>query len=118
MDAMTYSNPCMHAEIPNWPMGGSKRGVATFSIETRAGKGQRAVRITECNGKLSAPKVRTFAKQARIVDGSDGKTYVVELSSYGFISVMRSDMKLSAEDAIWPEDARFESMLALFDVES
>lgn len=69
MPALKYSNPRMEATIPDWPSG-SKRVTARFEIE-KAKKGERAIRTTD-----GAPKKLTFAKLARIVDGSDGRTYI------------------------------------------
>jgi hypothetical protein len=105
---LTYSNPRMRAEIQNWPMGGTKRGTAVFTIEAKPGKGERGVRVT--NG---APKTLTYAKAARIVDGSDGRTYIAELSAYGFVSIVRSDMKLQ-EESITADDPRYAAVSALF----
>jgi hypothetical protein len=104
----TYSNPRTYAEIDNWPMGGSKRGTAVFSIEAKGGKGERGVRVT--NGK---PKALTFARKARIVDGDDGRTYIAELTAYGFVSIMRGDMKFG-EESIHDGDPRLPALLALF----
>ena len=70
---LTYSNPRTHDEIENWPMGRDLRGTAIFNIECKPGKGERGVRVTRCNGKLSKPKTMTFATKARIVDGDDGR---------------------------------------------
>ena len=42
-----------------------------------------------------ATKALTYAKLARIVDGSDGLTYIAEYSFYGHINIMRGDMKFS-----------------------
>jgi hypothetical protein len=66
----TYSNPRIAATIENWPHGG-KRVTAQFYIEEHPTRGQRAVRVT-----TGAPKKLTFAKQMRIVDGDDGRTYI------------------------------------------
>jgi hypothetical protein len=106
MENMTYSNPRMNATIENWPSG-SKRVTARFEIE-QTKRGERAVRTTD-----GAPKKLTFAKMARIVDGSDGKTYIAELTMYGHISIMRGDMKFSQE-AIFPRDERYAMALELF----
>lgn len=89
---MNYSNPRMSAVIENWPIGGTRRGPATFTIEQHPKRGERAVRTT--TGK---PKVLTFAVKARIVDGDDGRTYIAELDIYGAISIMRGDMKYQHE---------------------
>lgn len=87
---MKYSNPRMSAVIENWPSG-SKRVTARFEIENTS-KGERGVRVT-----TGEPKKLTYARMARIVDGDDGKTYIAEYTSYGFISIMRGDMKFSHE---------------------
>lgn len=88
---ITYSNPRTHAVVANYPIGGSKRGDAVFSIEVTT-RGERGVRVT--TGK---PKTLTYARKARIVDGDNGRTYIIELTSFGFISVMRGDFKYQEE---------------------
>ena len=60
-----------------------------------------------------APKKLTFAKLARIVDGSDGRTYIAELTIYGTISIMRGDMKFIHE-SIHNGDPRYPQALELF----
>lgn len=52
-------------------------------------------------------------KMARIVDGSDGRTYIAEYTTYGFISIMRGDMKFQQE-AIFERDPRYAEALELF----
>jgi hypothetical protein len=103
---MKYSNPRMAATIENWPSG-TKRVTARFQIE-QTSRGERAVRITD-----GAPKKLTYAKLARIVDGDDGRTYILEYSIYGFINVMRGDMKFQHE-IVHPTDARYAEMFELF----
>jgi hypothetical protein len=101
--------------LPDWPTG-SYRTTATFAIETVAKRGQRAVRTTlhPLTGKPSAPKKLTFARAARIVDGNDGRTYIAELTVYGFVSIMRGDMKIQHE-SIFPDDQRYAEVRALFE---
>lgn len=103
---MKYSNPRMTATIENWPSG-TKRVTARFQIE-QTSRGERAVRITD-----GAPKKLTFAKLARIVDGDDGRTYIAEFTSYGFISIMRGDMKFQHE-TIFESNPRYPEVLELF----
>lgn len=111
----SYSNPRRHAEIDNWPMGGSKRGIAIFDIEAKPGRGERGVRVTrDPAGRAGAPKLLTFARKARIVDGDDGRTYIAELTIYGFISIMRGDMKYIHE-SVNADDPRHEAMVRLFE---
>lgn len=109
-----YSNPRKHAVIADWPIG-AQRTTATFTIEHKPGKGERAVRVTidPKTGLATAPKALTYATQARIVDGDDGRTYIVERSMYGHISVMQGTMKFQHE-VVYKDDLRHAELLALF----
>lgn len=104
----TYSNPRMRAVIDGWP-NGSKRVTAVFAVE-RDPKGgrERAVRTT-----VGAPKKLTYANKVRIVDGDDGRTYIAELTAYGFVSIMRGDMKFQHE-TIHMDNPRYSEVHALF----
>jgi hypothetical protein len=106
MEPLTYSNPRMKATIPDWPSG-SKRVAAEFEIESINGK-ERGIRTT-----TGAPKKLTFARLARIVDGSDGRTYILELSFYGHITVKRGDFKYDHE-TVFEKDPRYPELLELF----
>ena len=113
----TYSNPRMSATIDGWPIG-SKRTTAYFAIEVVPGRGERGTRYTldPRTGNPTATKKLTYAAKARIVDGDDGKTYILELSSmYGHINVMQGGMQYQAEDAIFERDPRYADLLKLFD---
>lgn len=105
--SITYSNPRTYALIENWPSGG-KRVTARFSIEVDPKRGERAVRVTD--GK---PKKLTFARKQRIVDGSDGRTYIAELCDYGFVTIMRGDMKFQ-EEVIHLVNPRHAEVMKLF----
>ena len=105
-EVIIYSNPRMKAVIQDWPSG-HKRVTATFEIE-QTKRGERAVRTTD-----GAPKKLTFASKARIVDGSDGRTYIAELTLYGHISIMKGDMKFQQE-SIFERDARYAAVFELF----
>jgi hypothetical protein len=107
MDSLTYSNPRMSATIENWPSG-HHRVTARFEIEQDPKRGERAIRATD-----GAAKKLTYAKMARIVDGSDGRTYIAEFTMYGHINIMRGDMKFNHEN-IFPRDARYAEVLELF----
>jgi len=69
---MQYLNPRRRAIIENWPSG-SNRVTAEFFVEATK-RGERINRITA--GK---PKSTTYYKKMFIVDGDDGKTYLVGL---------------------------------------
>lgn len=103
---MKYSNPRMEATIENWPSG-TQRVTARFLIEQTA-KGERGVRIT--TGK---PKMLTYARKARIVDGEDGRTYIANLTQYGHISIFKGDMQYQQE-AIFENDPRYSELLGFF----
>ena len=113
---ISYSNPRMKAVIEDWPIG-QHRTRAIFSIEQNPKKiGQRACRVTvnPNNGALSSPKKLTYALISRIVDGDDGKTYVLNLTSFGHISVFQGNMQYN-EEAIFENDPRYNEIKALFD---
>jgi len=114
-DKLTYSNPRLAADVHNWPLGRNDRGTAHFEIETVPGKGQRAIRVTRhpLTGKAFAPKKRGYHSKVRIVDGSDGRTYIAEWSLYGFFEIAKGDMKYTHEN-IFETDERFQSIRELF----
>jgi len=110
---MNYSNPRLSATIENWPSG-KHRVTASFTIERHHARGERAVRVT--TGK---PKALTYAAKARIVDGDDGRVYILQLGSYSrAISVMRGTMDYMAEEPIFEGQPRYAELLALFDEEA
>ncbi len=114
--AITYSNPRMEAVITNWPIG-SQRTTATFRVETHPTRGQRGTRflIDPKTGKPMGTKTLTYAPQVRIVDGDDGRTYFIETTIYGFVTVMRGDAKFQ-EETIFARDQpeRHAAVMALF----
>lgn len=114
---ITYSNPRLEAVIQDWPIG-NKRTTATFRVETHPTRGQRGTRFTidPKTGRPSATKVLTYAAMVRIVDGDDGRTYLIERSIYGGVSVMQSNMQFQHEH-ISGEDPRCADLLALFNPE-
>lgn len=103
----SYSNPRTSATIDNWPSG-QHRVTARFSIEADPKRGERAVRET-----TGAPKKLTYARQMRIVDGDDGRTYIAALTDYGHITIHRGDMKFHHE-TVFERDTRYPELLALF----
>lgn len=116
-DKKTYSNPRMSHVVEDWPFGKFKTR-ATFTVETHPTRGQRAVRTTidPRTGRESAPKALTYSPRVRIVDGSDGRTYVASLTASGFINIMRGDMKFQEESIFADSDPeRFAQVRALFD---
>ena len=113
---LTYHSPCLALLILDWPSGRYKVQ-AQFRIETHPTRGQRAVRQTQhpLKGTWSAPKTTTYARLARIVTGSDGKTYILELTGSGSIHVMMGNLQFSAEH-IMERDPRYNDLMYLFTV--
>jgi len=105
---MKYSNPRMKAVIPDWPSG---RHIveATFAIEIHPTRGERATRVT-----TGAVKKLTYAYKARIVDGDDGRTYIIELTRPGgHISIMQGTMKFQ-QACVFADFPQYPELLALF----
>jgi hypothetical protein len=71
---ITFTNPRFYAEFADWPLSAGKRGRCTFRVETSE-RGARVLRTT--TGKA---KTTTYCQRAVIVDGSDGKVYILELA--------------------------------------
>ena len=108
---MQYTNPRKECQINDWPYG-NKRVKCKFFIEEAKGK-QRAVRTTENpKGGWNKPKKLTYAIKSLIVDGSDGKTYILNEVGHA-LNVMQANMKYSQE-YIAPDDDRFEELKAMF----
>lgn len=104
---MKYSNPRMSATIENWPSG-KKRVTAVFQVEQHPKQGERAVRTT-----TGAPKKLTYAYKVRLVDGSDGRIYIISyVSMYEFIQV--TDGTLHTYETIWPKDPQYSEVMVLF----
>ena len=112
-EKLNYSNPRTEFTVDNWPYGRFKT-TATFTIEAVKGK-ERAARVTvnPKNGRVNKPKKTTYSHKARIVDGSDGRTYIAELTVFGAVSIRQSDMH-HQQEYISDNDARYSDLLALF----
>lgn len=89
---LEFTNPRLVAEFSDWPIGGAHRGKCVFRVH-RDKRGWRVSRTTQDrNGKWCKSKYTTYSGQAAIVDGSDGRTYVLEVAPvYGFITVRSSN---------------------------
>lgn len=111
----TYSNPRLEAVYDDWPSG-RHRTTAIFTIERDPRRGERGTRRTlhPETGRPSAPKLLTYGDKARIVDGDDGRTYILVLSkAYGHITVFQSNMQFE-EETVFTRDPRYAALLALF----
>jgi len=114
-DQIKYSNPRTFASFDNWPWGSKLRCRATFNVESKNGKGERVSRITidPRTGRTCKAKYSTYSRACRIVDGSDGHTYILQaLAPYGF-HVFQWNLQFTRE-YIRQDDSRYSSLVALF----
>lgn len=87
------SNPRLLVEIPDYPLGGDKRGLCVFAVHRHKKKGYRVSKQT-----FGKPKYTTYSGQCCIVDGEDGRTYILSNSKFGgMVSVWRSDFKMASD---------------------
>lgn len=114
----TYRNPRTFAEFTNWPYGRRLKTVCTFTVETLDTGGTHKERISKVTinpttGRENKAKKTTFAPAVRIVDGSDGKTYLIQKSGYGSsLYVKKSDF--FDYESIYESDERYTATMALF----
>jgi len=100
---MNLSNPRRQAVIPDWPSG-NERVQALFSVERNHILGERIARIT--NGK---PKRTKYYERIRIVDGDDGKIYLLGLTiDFGMIVIIPGT--LTGTEYLQPDDSRFNEL--------
>lgn len=88
---LKFSNPRGLAEFNDWPSG-ALRVKCRFEIENGGKKGYRVARTTtDKNGRWCKPKKSTYGGPTAIVDGDDGRTYILVLMMYGGIKIMAHD---------------------------
>lgn len=110
---LTFSNPRCTAEFNDWPIGGANRGQCKFAVE-RNNRGERVSRqTTNKHGVWCKPKYSNYGKEACIVDGSDGKTYILLANNSGFITVYRHDFMSPERSGIFQHDADYAATLDL-----
>lgn len=92
MSMPTFSNPRLVAEFSDWPLGGNKRGPCKFEVE-KNNKGCRILRTTTGRAKAS-----TYSTLCAIVDGDDGKTYLLHYNGKhgNSVSIFQSDNQHNA----------------------
>lgn len=113
-----FTNPRLAATFSDWPLGGSKRGRCNFIGDKHPKRGVRIGRQT--TGKI---KFTTYHPKMAIVDGSNGRTYILATTAYGFITIIRSNFMSPPQDEIegghgvFPDkdSALYAELLALID---
>ena len=107
---MIYSNPRKIAKIDNWPLGGNKRGTCIFKVESNGNKGERVGRTT-----TGATKYGTYSPKVAIVDGDDGRTYILSNSKYGSGHLSIQDSAFMSHESFFSDNPRLAEMIALLD---
>ena len=101
---ITFSNPTVHLEITDYPLGGSKRGRCIFTVKYHHKKGYKPSRVTIDNGKESKPKETiAFGGPVAFVTGSNGRTYILQFSRFGAVSIWRADMMCATNEELGVE---------------
>ena len=109
-----FSNPRKSATIDGWPSG-RMRVQAKFEVEKHPTRGERVSRVTQTKNLMgwNAPHRTTYAEKFFIVDGDDGRTYMLGKLS-GAVVVWSSDMKHIVEYVNLGDD-RYAGFMALVD---
>jgi len=109
---IAYSNPRLEASFDNWPSGRHQVN-CKFTVEDGGKKGQRVLRqTTDKHGRWCKPKADTYKLKAAIVDGDDGRTYILSASRYGFLHVSRHDF-MDQESVFERDVERYNELKAL-----
>ncbi len=91
----TLSNPRRETTIDDWPIG-RQRCRCRFAVEAHPKRGERVARWTENKTRTgwNNPKKTTYATRFAIVDGDDGRTYLLSFNrDWGCIVLHAGDMK-------------------------
>ena len=108
-ERITFSNPRLVATFDDWPSG-SARVKCEFVVRRHKQGWRVSRRTTDKNGQWCKPKLTTFSGQAAIVDGSNGRTYILEVAkNYGFVTVRRSDFMNATKDELGFDASVFDS---------
>jgi hypothetical protein len=104
---MIYSNPRKFANFNDWPSGG-KRVTCTFAVESHPKKGERVGRTT-----TGATKYSTYSPKVAIVDGDNGRTYILSNSKYGGGHLSVHDSAFMSHESFFSDHPRYNEMLEL-----
>lgn len=109
----TYSNPRTYAEFDDWPCGSGRMRCRCVFVVRSSARGNRIERTTfRTDGTPNSPKRGTYCTTARVVDGSDGRIYVLERTARAeSICVRESD--IAHAHYVRAGDAEFAALAAL-----
>lgn len=117
---LELSDPRKEAEVRDWPSG-KRRVTALFRVEVSENWGERVSRITtkldsvpESYGK---PRRTAYHKKIRIVNGNDGRIYLLGLTDFRQIVVISGTLNkteyLHANEANPQFQVRYERLKVL-----
>ncbi len=116
---IVFNNPRKFAEFGDWPCG-RHWCKCRFEVESNS-RGERVLRFTENKARTgwNKPKKTTYADAFVIVDGDDGKTYLLSYNSICGrpIIVWFSDLQHVTE-TFWPKHPLYLELLRLFKPEA
>ena len=118
MIEIRFSNPQLQADFNDWPSGRA-RVLCRFTVQSDPKRGERVARTTTGrHGSWCAAKHTTYSDQFRIVDGSDGRTYLLarRLPLLGYaaaITIWLSDAQ-HVVDTVYGDDPRYPALVSLF----
>lgn len=113
IDVTAFTDPRHKAEFDDWPSG-KHRVKCRFYTEHDAKRGFRVCRQTQDkNGAWCKPKATTYGGPCIIVTGGDGKTYILSMTRYNFVSIARWDFMSPDPSGVFPQDAAYESVVEL-----
>ncbi len=109
-DDLVFINPRTVAEFDDWPSG-AHRVKCKFYMESNK-RGLRILRQTQDkHGRWCKPKTTSYSGPAAIVDGSDGRTYILQFAAaYGFIKIWSHDF-MDAFEAVFEACPRHAELL-------
>jgi hypothetical protein len=113
LDLMAFTDPRSKAEFDDWPSG-RHRVKCRFYTEHILKRGFRVYRqTTDKNGKWCTPKCTTFGGQLVIVTGSDGRTYILQMTMYSFVSITRWDFMSASPSSVFPDHPAYQTLVDL-----
>jgi hypothetical protein len=110
---LKLSSPRREVVVEDWPSG-RHRVTASFQVEAKDRKGERVVRTTtDSIGRVSKPKRTTYHLKIRLVDGDDGRVYVLGITEYGQVVLIPGTLKTAKY--FYPEDEEYGAYRALLE---
>lgn len=118
--SLMFTNPRLKAEFDDWPSG-RDRVKCKFEVEYTPKKGYRTSRTTQKDGRWCAPKYDTYGDKTVIVDGNDGRTYILKyVATIGCISILDHNFKTDSNQGwdVWNNNKtgeRYAELMAIIE---